>query len=105
MKITENRIKKIIEEEIELMEMEIDPYTIMMGAGGLYALYKMFFGREPDSNKHALDAVRNHIASLEAQADAGDAIYKNLPKPPGQGDFQKIKAKQRLDQLKKQLKT
>ena len=62
----------------------------------------MFFGGEPSSNKEALAAVRDHVAKLEAEADAGDDIYKNLPKPPGQGDFQKIKARQRLNQLKKQ---
>jgi len=102
MKITENRIKQIIREEMELLEMEVDPYTIMLGAGAAYALYKMFFGREPSSNEEALNAVREHVAMLEAEAEVGDDIYKRLPKPPGQGDFKKIKARQRLNQLKKQ---
>mgnify|MGYP005834152111 CR=1 FL=1 len=102
MKITENRIKQIIREEMELMEMELDPVTLMLGAGGVYALYKMFFGGEPSSNEEALNAVRDHVAKLEAEAEVGDDIYKRLPKPPGQGDFQKIKARQRLNQLKKQ---
>jgi len=105
MKLTESKIKQIIREEMQMMEMELDPFTVMMGAGGLYALYKMFFGREPTNNQEALESVRNYVANLEAEADVGDSIYKNLPKPPGQGDLQKIKAKQRLKQLKQQRKT
>ena len=102
MNLTESRIKQIIKEEIELMEMEVDPYTIMIGAGAAYALYKMFFGSEPSSNEEALNAVRDHVAKLEAEAEVGDDIYKRLPKPPGQGDLQKIKNKQRLEKLRKQ---
>ena len=102
MKLSESRIKQIIKEEIELMEMEMDPYTIVIGAGAAYGLYKMLFGREPSSAEEALEILRKKAAELEAEAEVGDDIYKRLPKPPGQGDFQKIKARQRLDKLKEQ---
>jgi len=102
MKLSESRIKQIIKEEMDLMEMEFDPYTIVIGAGAAYGLYKMLFGHEPSSAEEALKVLRKKAMELEAEADVGDDIYKRLPKPPGQGDFQKIKARQKLKQLKKE---
>ena len=73
----------------------------MIGVGAAYALYKMFFGVEPANDEEALNAVREYVSQLEL--DAEEAEKKNrFRKNPGQGDFQKIKAMNRLKQLKKQ---
>ena len=98
MKLTESRIKEIIKEEMELMEMDIDPTSLMLGAGAVYALYQMFFGREPSDSEEALAAVRKRIAQMEAEAEVGMQKYR---KPPAQGDYQKIKAARKLAQLRK----
>jgi len=98
MKLTESRIKQIIREEMELVEMQLDPVTLMLGAGGIYALYKMFFGGEPSSNDEALQAVRDHINKKVQDAN----IMRRPPGPPPQGDLQKQKAKSRLAKFKKQ---
>jgi len=101
MKLSESRIKQIIKEEMDLMEMEFDPYTIVIGAGAAYGLYKMLFGREPSSAEEALKALRKKAMELELEAEEAEKRGR-FPKPPGQGDFQKIKARQKLNQLKKE---
>ena len=96
MKLTESRIKQIIKEEMELMEMNLDPTSIMMGAGavaGLYSLYRLFFGEEASSEEQAVERIKQHVAELESQ------IKKSPFQPPPQSDYQKI-AKQRLAKLK-----
>ena len=100
MKITETRIKQIIKEEMEILEMELDPMTLMLGAGSIYALYKMFFGSEPSDNDQALEAVRRRIGQMEAEAEVGMNKYR---KPPAQGDLQKIKTARKIAQRKKDL--
>lgn len=103
MKLTESKIKQIIREEIKLMEMDLDPTTMMMGAGavaGLYGLYKMIFGSNASNEEEAVQRIRDHVAKLEAQVEVGDK--KSPFQPPPQGDFQKIKAKEKLAQLKAQ---
>ena len=100
MKITESRIKEIIKEEMEIMEMELDPMTLMLGAGGIYALYQMFFGSEPSDNEQALEAVRLRIGEMEAEADIGMGKYR---KPPAQGDFQKAKMASRSSKVKRRI--
>ena len=69
MKLTESKIKQIIKEEMELMEMEFDPYTIVIGAGAAYGLYKMLFGREPSSAEEALEVLRKKTIELSGEAD------------------------------------
>ena len=100
MKLTENRIKQIIKEEMDLMEMEYDPMSLMLGAGAIYALYKMFFGTDASSAEEALNAVRNHINKKAAEVE----VNRRRPLPPPQGDYQDVKARARakLAQIKKQ---
>ena len=101
MKLTESRIKQIIKEEIDAMDEGIDPMTLVAGGVGLYALYKFIFGREPNTEED-LNRVREYVEMLEAKADAGDDMYKNMPrppKPPGE-EQRKAKARQRLMKLK-----
>ena len=102
MKLSESKIKQIIKEEIDLMEMEIDPYTIMIGAGAAYALYKMFFGREPSSVEEALEGVRERTAQLELEANELDNKNNDRFRPSPAPDLQKLKAKRVLKRLKKQ---
>lgn len=101
MKLSESRIKQIIKEEMDLMEMEFDPYTIVIGAGAAYGLYKMLFGREPSSAEEALEALREKAAELELEAEEAEK-RRRFPKPPMQGDLQKIRARQKLRRLKKE---
>ena len=82
MKLTESRIKKIIKEEMDLLEMDIDPMTLVLGAGAVIALYKMFFGGEPTDHEAALQAVRDHVAKLEAQVNVGDDMFRGPSAPP-----------------------
>jgi hypothetical protein len=102
MKLTETRIKQIIKEEIDAMDEAIEPMTLVAGGVGLYALYKFIFGREPSSNQEALDRVREYINDLDAKANAGDDMRKNMPRPPEPpGEEQrKARARQRLMRLK-----
>jgi len=93
MKLTENRIKQIIKEEMELMEMDFDPMSLMLGAGAIYALYKMFFGTDANSAEEALNAVRSHINKKAAEAEVNRRTRR--PSPPAQGDMQDIKARAR----------
>ena len=113
MKITENKIKQIIKEEMELMELDLDPNylanidltPLLLLPGMVAVLYATFFGKKPSSDEEALEAVRDHIHRKVAEADAGDEIYNRLPKPPGspgQGDMQSIKNKARLKKLRQQ---
>jgi hypothetical protein len=102
MKLTESRIKQIIKEEMDLMEMEADPYTIMIGAGAAYALYKMFFGREPSSTEEALEGVRERTAQLEQEASELEKKNKGRFGPSPASDLQRIKAKRALKRLKKE---
>ena len=99
MKLSESRIKQIIKEEVELMEMEIDPYSIAIGAGAAYALYKMFFGYDPSSTEEALEGVRERLRKLESEVEVGDNRRDPFSPSPAP-DLQKIKAKSRLAKLK-----
>tara|TARA_B100000282_G_C31641289_1_gene448648 strand:- start:177 stop:497 length:321 start_codon:yes stop_codon:yes gene_type:complete len=101
MKLTETRIKQIIKEEIDAMDEAIEPMTLVAGGVGLYALYKFIFGREPNTEED-LNRVREYVNQLQAKADAGDDIYKNMPRPPEPpGEEQrKARARQRLMRLK-----
>jgi len=102
MKLTESRIKQIIKEEMDLMEMDIDPTTLMLGAGGIYVLYDLFFGREPSNEDEALNAVRKHIEKLEAQ---NSKRHKPLTPPPMTASEKRKKAIKKLAQLKKNRET
>ena len=109
MKLSENRIKQIIREEMELMEMEMDPSylanidltPLMLIPGMIAVLYATFFGSKPSSDEEALQAVRDHINKKIADVEAKEAM-RRPPEPPGQGNLQRQRAKARLAKLKKQ---
>jgi|TARA_R110002126_G_scaffold176041_1_gene324653 hypothetical protein len=99
MKLSESKIKQIIKEEMDLMEMEIDPFTIAMGVGGLYGLYRMFFGDEPTDAEMALQRVRDHVNQLETQSK----MSRNPPAPPAATEKERLRKKlQTMYQTEKQ---
>ena len=112
MKLTESRIKEIIKEEMELLEMDeaLDPMSIVAGAGiagALVVIYNWLFpGEEMPAHEVALNNVRQRIKELQIQAMANDpgahTKRHRPPSPPGQGDMQAIKRKARLKRLRQQ---
>jgi len=100
MKLSESKIKQIIKEEIDLMEMDVDPFTIAMGVGGLYGLYRMFFSDEPTNAEMALQRVRDHINQLETQSK----LSRNMPPaPPPATEKQRLRRKlKKIYQTEKQ---
>ena len=70
MKVSRKQLRKIILKEM------MDPGTLALGAGvsmGLAALYTYIFGKEPQSEEQAAEAIKQHVdKELEQSKESSD---------------------------------